>query len=341
MRFAQLLVMPVWWDACMRTVQVTRLDGPSALETAEVPEPVATDNQVLIDVHSAGVTFPDLLMTRGEYQLKPPLPFTPGCEVAGMVVSAPADSDLKTGDRVAAFTMLNGYGEQVVVDPDFVFALPDDFSFDEGAALPMNYLTVEFALFTRGRLQADETVLVHGAAGGVGTAAIQVAKAAGARVIAVVSTREKGAVAAEAGADEWVLVDGFAQAVKDLTGGRGVDIVVDPVGGDRFTDSLRSLAPEGRLLVIGFTAGEIPSVKVNRLLLNNIDVVGVAWGSFAFTRPGYLGGQWPKIRELIATGRIRPPIGDIYPLAQTGAAIGELSERVATGKVIVRVKEAS
>ncbi len=325
----------------MRTVQVTRLDGPSAVVAADVPEPVAADNQVLIDVHSAGVTFPDLLMTRGEYQLKPPLPFTPGCEVAGTVVSAPADSGLKAGDRVAAFTMLNGYGERVAVDPDFVFALPDDWTFDQGAALPMNYLTIEFALFTRGRLQAGETVLIHGAAGGVGTAAIQVAKAAGARVIAVVSTEAKGQVAAAAGADEWVLVDGFLPAVKDLTDGRGVDIVVDPVGGDRFTDSLRSLAPQGRLLVIGFTAGEIPTVRVNRLLLNNIDVVGVAWGSFAFTRPGYLGSQWPKIRELMATGCIRPPIGDIYPLARTGEAIAELSERVATGKVIVRVKETS
>lgn len=276
-------------------------------------------------------------MSRGEYQLKPPVPFIPGCEVAGTVREAPADSGWKIGDRVAAFTMLNGYAEQVAANADWAVRLPDAMSFEQGCAVPMNYLTMDFALVRRGRLKAGETVLIHGAAGGIGTAGIQLAKAHGASVIAVASTEEKREVAITAGADHAIDVEGFLPAVKELTGGRGVDIVVDPVGGDRFTDSLRSLAPEGRLLVIGFTAGEIPTVKVNRLLLNNIDIVGVAWGSFAFSDPTYIGLQWRQIEKLLERGVIDPPLGRSYPLASAAAAVDELAQRTATGKVVVEV----
>lgn len=261
----------------MRAIHISSLDGPTAIELVDVPVPAANGN-VLIEVKATGVSFPELLQTRGRYQLQPDLPFIPGSEVAGVVVEAPSDSGLVAGDRVAGMSMLGGFAEYVTVLPQLTFKLPDTVSFAAGASFMLNYGTSHFALIARGHLAADESVLIHGASGGVGTSAIQVAKAYGAaKVIAVTSTPEKGEVALQAGADEYVLAEGFKDEV--LARG-GVDIVVDPVGGDRFTDSLRCLKPEGRLLVIGFTGGEIPTVKVNRLLLNNISVVGVGWGAF-------------------------------------------------------------
>ena len=322
----------------MRAVRVTSLDGPAAVEVADVPAPAAGDGSVVIDVHAAGVTFPDLLLTRGEYQVKPPLPFVPGAEIAGVVRAAPEGAGVAAGDRVAAFPGLGGFAQTVAVRPDQVFPLPDRLSFAAGAALPMNYLTMQFGLVRRGRLRAGETVLVHGAAGGVGTATVQLAKALGARVLAVVSTVEKGEAARRAGADEVLLADGFLARVKEVTGGRGVDVVADPVGGDRFTDSLRSLGPEGRLLVLGFAGGEIPTVKVNRLLLNNVDVVGVAWGAFALTRPGFLREQWTELLPHLRSGAIDPVLGASYPLEQAGRALDDLAGRRATGKVWLAVR---
>lgn len=319
----------------MRAALITSLAGPEAVAVADIADPQPAGDQILIEVRSAGVTFPDVLLTRGEYQLKPPLPFTPGCEVAGVVAAAPARAHVAVGDRVAAFCVLGGFAEQVLVAPQTVWPLPDAVDFRSGAALPMNYLTCHFALVRRAGLRPGETVLIHGAAGGIGTAGIQVAKAWGARVLAVVSTEAKGAVAREAGADEVVLADGFLAAAKDLTSGRGVDVVLDPVGGDRFTDSLRSLAPEGRLLVVGFTGGEIPSVKVNRLLLNNIDVRGVGWGAFAMGVPGYLDEQWRDLAGPLASGQLRPVLGESFPLERASEAISALDQRTATGKVTI------
>jgi NADPH2:quinone reductase len=321
----------------VRAAQIATLDGPSAISVVDVPEP-DTDGKVLIDVHVAGVTFPEVLLSRGEYQLKPPLPFVPGSEVAGTVRSAPDGSGLQPGRRVAAFLGFGGFAEVAAADPGFVFPLPDRVSFEQGAALPMNYLTMHFALARRGRLQAGETVLVHGAAGGLGTAGIQLAKAYGARVLAVVSSEAKGEAARAAGADEIVLADGFRERVKELTDGRGVDVVADPVGGDRFTDSLRSLAREGRLLVLGFTGGEIPTVKVNRLLLNNVSVVGVGWGAFWSGEPGYVQEQWRDLQPLLERGALDPVLGSVHDLADAAAAVTELDERRATGKVLLRVR---
>ena len=222
---------------------------------------------------------------------------------------------------------------------DSVFPLPDALSFDEGAALPMNYLTAQFALAERGQLQSGETVLVHGAAGGVGTATIQVAKGYGARTIAVVSTDEKGEVARSAGADEVVLLDGFKDAVAALTGGRGVDVVMDVVGGETFTDSLRALGTQGRLLVVGFASGQgIPEVKVNRLLLNNVDVRGVGWGAFAMVRPGYMQEQWQALLPMIDAGVVKPPIGATYAMEEFGRALLDMDQRKALGKLVVRVR---
>lgn len=322
----------------MRAAQITSLDGPAAVSVADIDEPRGADGAVVVDVHAAGVTFPDVLQTRGLYQYKPELPFVPGTEVAGVVRSAPDDAPVRPGDRVAAFPGIGGFAETVVVSPDAVFAIPDTLSFVAAAALPMNYLTVQFALTRRGGLREGETVLVHGAGGGVGTAAVQLASALGARVIAVTSSPEKGEVARRVGAHEVIAPEGFRDAARDLTDGAGVDLVVDPVGGDRFTDSLRCLAPEGRLLVVGFTAGEIPTVKVNRLLLNNISVVGVGWGAFWGTRPGYLQQQWAELRPLVDDGVLDPPVGATYALDDVAAALTELDTRAAKGKVVLTLR---
>jgi len=322
----------------MKAVQITSLDGPEAVEVSEVPEPVAGPDQVLIRVRAAGVAFPEVLQSRGQYQMKPDLPFVPGAEIAGEVVTAPPGSAFKPGDRVTALSLLGGFAELAVAPADLVFDLPDSVTFEQGAGLPFNYLTSHFALVARGQLAEGESVLVHGAAGGIGTSAIQVAKAYGAgRVIAVTSTDAKGEVALAAGADEYVLASSdqgsFKDAVKEKHG--GVDIVVDPVGGDRFTDSLRSLKEDGRLLVIGFTAGDIPTVQVNRLLLNNISVVGVGWGAYVLGKPGYVQRQWADIRPHIESGALVPPIGATFTLEQATQALLELDERRATGKVLL------
>jgi NADPH:quinone reductase len=323
----------------MRAIQIASLDGPHSAKLVEIDEP-AGDGAVLIDVHAAGVTFPDALQSRGLYQYKPVLPYTPGSELAGVVRSAPADAHVSPGDRVAGLTMICGaMAEVVALQADRVFKLPDSVSFEAGAGLLFNDLTMHHALRTRGRLANGETVLVHGAAGGIGTSTLRLAPAWGAsRTIAVVSSEDKIAVADAAGASDVVLADGFKDTVKQLTDGRGVDIVVDPVGGDRFTDSLRSLAPGGRLLVIGFTGGDIPSVKVNRLLLNNIDTVGVGWGAWVLTHPGYLGEQWAELEPLLASGRVAAPEPVIFPLERAAEAIASLEDRSAKGKVVVKLR---
>jgi NADPH2:quinone reductase len=322
----------------MRAARVTRLEGPDAIEVTEVDEP--TGDGVVVDVHAAGVAFPDALLTRGLYQYRPDPPFILGAEIAGVVRSAPEGADVRPGDRVVGLTMLSGgMAEVAVLAPDRAFKLPDNVSFEAGAGLLFNDLTMYFALTVRGRLQQGETVLVHGAAGGIGTSTLRLAPVLGAsRTIAVVSTEEKGQIATAAGATDVVLAEGFKDAVKELTNGRGVDVVVDPVGGDRFTDSLRSLTPGGRLLVIGFTGGEIPTVKVNRLLLNNIDVVGVGWGAWAGTHPGALTEQWTELAKLLTSGKLSPPEPDVYSLDEAAAAVASLENRTAKGKVVLRVR---
>ena len=327
----------------MKAIQIVDLSGPdSALREVDVPEPEASHmlspgEGVLVDVEAAGVSFPELLQTRGEYQLKPPLPFVPGSEVAGTVREAPEGSPLSAGDRVAAFPMLGGWAE-VAVSPSFLtFPLPAELDFAQGAALILNYHTAWFSLVIRGRLRAGETVLVHGAAGGVGTAAIQVCKGLGARAIGVVSTDEKERVAREAGADEVVRADAaWKDEVKELSGG-GVDLVLDPVGGDRFTDSLRSLGEGGRVVVVGFTAGSIPEVKVNRLLLNNTEVIGAGWGAYVMGKPDLNLEIGAEIQRLIDSGHVRPIVGAALPLAEASKALELLDSRGATGKVVLEL----
>jgi NADPH:quinone reductase len=321
----------------VRAALIPALTGPDAVAVRDVPDPVPGPGRVLVDVEFAGVVFPDVLQTRGEYQWRPELPFTPGWEVAGVVREDAGG--FAAGDRVAALPMTGGFAETVAVDAGMVFPLPDAVPFDRGAALPLNYLTMHFALLRRARLEGGETVLVHGAAGGVGTAACQLAAAYGARVLAVVSTPDKGEVARAAGAHEVVPVDGFLDEVRRLTDGRGVDVVVDPVGGDRFPDSLRSLAREGRLVVLGFTGRAIPTVRVNRLLLSNTTVVGAASVEFWRTAPGYAGAQWRDLVPLMESGAIDPPIGAVFGLDDVAAAIQEIDQRRAAGRVLLRVRE--
>ncbi len=325
----------------MRAALLTRTEGPAAIEIADAPEPTADGPfgpQVLVDVHAVGISFPDLLLSRGEYQLKPDLPFVLGVDFAGLVRSAPDGAGVAAGDRVACVLPYGGAAEVVAVGADSVFPLPDGLSLEQGAAIPMNYLTAQFALADRAGLREGETVLVHGAAGGVGTASIQVAKGYGARTVAVVSSQAKAEVARRAGADETLLVDGFLAGVKELTGGTGVDVVVDVVGGDLMTDSLRSLAPQGRLLVVGFTGGSIPQVKVNRLLLNNIDVRGVGWGAYAMARPGFMRRQWEALLPMMDAGVVDPPIGETRPLEEIGAALQEMAERRTLGKTVLTLR---
>ena len=320
----------------MRALQVHELEGPHALRLVDdAPEPERGDG-VVIDVHTAGVAFPDVLLSRGLYQLKPDPPFTLGSEVAGTVTEG--GDAFSAGERVMAFTF-GGFAERAAAPATMTFRLPEGWSFEEGAAFVMNYHTSHFALHRRGRMREGDTVIVHGAGGGVGSAAVQIAHGGGARTIAVVSTDAKEEVARRAGADEVVRTDGWLDAVRESTGGRGADIVLDPVGGERFADSVRALAPEGRVLVVGFAEGEIPTLKVNRLLLRNADVVGVAWGAFVGDKRDFSAEIQADLERLAAAGAVRPILDAEYRLEDGAAAVARLEERGALGKVVVRVRD--
>lgn len=330
----------------MKAIQIVEESGPdSALALVELPEPepshmLTPGSGVVVEVHAAGVSFPELLQTRGLYQMKPPLPFVPGSEVGGVVLSAPEGASVKVGDRVAAFCALGGFAETAVAPEFFTFVLSPKLDFAQGAALILNYHTAYFALLLRGRVKAGETVLVHGAAGGVGTASLQVAKALGAKTIALVSTEAKRTVAEAAGADETVLLgESWKDEVLERSGG-GVDVVLDPVGGDRFTDSLRSLREGGRLVVVGFTGGSIPEVRVNRLLLKNTEVVGAGWGAYAMARPELNREIGAAINRMVDEDFVLPPIGERFPLERAADALKALEERRATGKIVLDVRAA-
>jgi NADPH:quinone reductase len=327
----------------MRAVQITELSGPATALTLadEVPEPppehpMTPGGGVVVEVRSAGVSFPELLQTRGEYQMKPELPFVPGSEVGGIVREVRGDDvSVKPGDRVAAFCMLGAWAQQAVAPTYFTFKIPDDWDFAQGAALVLNYHTAYFALIARGRLAEGETVVVHGAAGGVGTATLQVARAWGARTIGVVSSDAKEKVARQAGADEVVRSDGpWKDEVKAMTDG-GAHLVLDPVGGDRFTDSLRSLREGGRVVVVGFAGGSIPEVRVNRLLLNNTEVIGAGWGASVLGNPDRTERIGRAIEGMIEAGQVRPIIGARFPMDRAADALKLLDERGATGKVVL------
>jgi NADPH2:quinone reductase len=321
--------------------RIAAFTGPDDVVWAEVAEPVsgpaagsAADGGVVIDVAAAGVSFADLLQTRGAYQMRVPLPYTPGMDAAGVVRSS-AGAGVRPGQRVAVLVPHGCWQEVISVPPERVLPLPDGMSFEAGAAAPLNYLTGLFALVRRARALAGEMLLVHGAAGGVGTAAVQLGKALGLRTIAIAGDEAKREFALRCGADHAVLSDGWLAAVRDLVGERAVDIVVDPVGSDRMTDSLRSLAPEGRLLVLGFAGGEIPVVKVNRLLLGNTGVLGVASREFFEQRPALVAELWVQLMELWRTRMLPDPPVEAYPFADARGALRAIAERRALGKVVL------
>lgn len=326
----------------MRAFLMKELAGPSGGSVTEVPEPEGAHpwaaGRLLIDVHAAGVSFPDLLQTRGQYQHGAPPPYVAGGEVAGVVVEAPEDSGLRPGDRVASLSVWGALAERALGIPHYTVKLPDGLDFVAGAALYLNYATAWFSLHRVG-FQAGEHVLVHGASGGVGTATLQLVRALGGHPVAVVSTKDKERVALDAGAEQVVRAgDGWAAEVRELTGGNGVQVVVDPVGGDRFTDSLRCLDVGGRLAVVGFAAGSIPTVKVNRLLLRDLSVVGVALDPYVARFPAVAGTLARDLERLAASGAIRPLTGHVLPLADARRALELIDTRQATGKVVVRVR---
>jgi NADPH2:quinone reductase len=335
--------------------RIAAFTGPEDVEWTEVAELAASAESVagggvVIDVAAAGVSFADLLQTRGAYQMRVALPYTPGMDAAGVVRSCAPGAGFRPGQRVAVLVPYGCWQEVINVPPERVLPLPDGMSFEAGAAAALNGLTVLFALVRRARAQAGETLLVHGAAGGVGTAAVQLGKALGLRTIAVAGDEAKREFALRCGADHAVLSDcqqgdgrpgdgrpgdGWLAAVRDLVGERAVDIVLDPVGSDRMTDSLRSLAPEGRLLVLGFAGGEIPVVKVNRLLLGNTGVLGVASREFFERHPALVAELWGQLMELRQTGVLADPPVETYPFADARGALRAISDRRALGKVVL------
>jgi NADPH2:quinone reductase len=327
----------------MRAVVVEALTGPDALRVAEVAEPEgahpqADGERLLVEVHAAGVAFPDLLQSRGEYQISTDTPFVSGGEVAGVVVEAPASSRFAAGDRVAGMTIWGAMADYALAIPKYTLKLSDEMSYAEGAALYLNYATAWFAVDRVG-VRDGETVLIQGAAGGVGTAALDVLRGIGARSIAVVSSDEKERVARAMGADEVVRSTGpWLEEVRALTGGHGVEVVLDPVGGERFTDSLRALDVTGRLVVIGFTGGSIPTVKVNRLLLRNLTVMGIGMEPMDARFPGAVQRVTDAVEALARRGEVRPLVGRRLPLEDGAEALRVLERREAVGKVVVDVR---
>ena len=322
----------------MKAMVATRWGEPSDLEYLDVPDPEPGPGQVVVDTRAAGCNFPDILMIQGKYQVKPPHPFSPGHEIAGVVRAVGSDvTRVRPGQRVIGNLEWGGYAELAVTAAERVHPIPDGMPFDQAAAFFVVYQTGYAALVRRAALQPGEWLLVHGAAGGVGLAAVQLGKALGARVIATAGTPEKLEVARQSGAD--VLIDyrteDWVERVKSVTGGEGADVIYDPVGGDVFDGSTKCIAFEGRLLTIGFAGGRIPTLAINRVLLKNFSVVGVHWG-YDQRRGSPLVQEWTDaLLKLYGEGRIRPVIYRAYPLREAAAALRALASRESYGKVVL------
>ncbi|MCE0907783.1 MULTISPECIES: NADPH:quinone oxidoreductase family protein [Pseudomonas] len=325
----------------MKAVLCKTLGPARNLVLEDVASPLPKKNEILLDVQAAGVNFPDTLIIEGKYQFQPPLPFSPGGEAAGVVAAVGEKAGaFKVGDRVMALTGWGAFAEQVAVPFYNVLPIPASMDFTTAAAFGMTYGTSMHALRQRGQLQAAETLLVLGASGGVGLAAVEIGKAMGARVIAAASSAEKLAVAKAAGADE--LID-YSQAslrdeIKRLSGGQGVDVIHDPVGGELFEQAVRGLAWNGRLLVVGFASGTIPQLAANLVLLKGAAVLGVFWGAFAQRQPEDNAANFRQLFAWHAEGKLKPLVSQTYPLAEAGAAIEKLGQRQAVGKLVVLAK---
>jgi len=322
----------------MRAVLVDRLVEPRELRVSETSDPELFPGGLAVDVKAAGCNFFDILMVQGRYQVKPPLPFIPGAEVAGIVSAVGAEVDgFRVGDRILATVPYGAFAEQVVTPARAAWRMPDGMTFEEGAALPIVYPTSYAALVLRAALRPGETLLVHAAAGGVGLAAVQIGTALGARVLATAGGPEKLAIAKEAGADECIdyRADDWPERVKAATQGRGADVIYDSVGGDVLDQSLKCIAWNGRLLVIGFAGGRIPEIKANRILLKNIAVVGLHWGAYLTHEPARVPEVFAALFELYARGAIRPVIGARYPLDRVADALEALGSRRTHGKLVL------
>lgn len=326
----------------MKAIVCRELTGIEGLTLDDWPEPTLNAKQVRIRVRACGVNFADSLITRGQYQAQPQPPFSPGFEVAGEVLETGDDATgFKTGDRVIAITPHGGYAEQVVVHVNRCVAMPVAMSWTHGAAFPVVFGTSHVALWHRAGLRAGETLVVHGASGGVGLTAVAIGKQLGATVIATANGAEKLEIARQHGADH--LIDASHEDVrariKALTDGRGADVIYDPVGGDLFTASLRSIAFEGRILVIGFAGGTVPQIPANHLLVKNVDVIGLNWPAYAELRPQVMTESFQILLRWYMTGAIQPHISAVYPLERAVDALRQVVARKSTGKVVITVDE--
>ena len=322
----------------MKAVVCNAWGLPDTLVVEELPEPQPGPGQVTLDVMAAGVNFPDVLIIQGKYQFKPELPFTPGSELSG-VVRAVGDGvvSFKEGDKVIAFTAHGAFAQQIVVPAQSLMHMPPGMDFDTAAAITLTYGTSHHAVVDRAALKAGETMLVLGAAGGVGLAAIEIGKALGARVIAAASSEEKLAVCREHGADATInyTSEDLRQAIKAATDGKGPDVIYDPVGGIYAEPAFRSIGWRGRYLVVGFANGEIPKLPLNLTLLKGASLVGVFWGEFAKREPKANLGAMRQLMGWLAEGKIKPRISGRYALAETPKALNDMAARKVTGKVVI------
>lgn len=326
----------------MKAIICHELTGPAALKLEEVPAPRPGPGQVCIRVRACGVNFADSLMTRGQYQKQPQPPFSPGFEVSGEVLELGAGVErIAVGDRVIAMAPHGGYAELMVANVNRCAPMPAAMPWTHGAAFPVVFGTSHVALWHRARLRIGETLVVHGASGGVGLTAVAIGKQLGATVIATASSPEKLEVVREHGADH--LIDTSCEDVrariKALTGGRGADVIYDPVGGDLFTASLRSIAFEGRILVIGFAGGTVPQIPANHLLVKNVDVIGLNWPAYAELNPQVMTESLQTLIHWYLDGAIKPHVSATYPLEQAVEALNQVVTRQSTGKVVITVGE--
>lgn len=322
----------------MKAILCTEWGGPDRLQLTELPLPRPRAGEVRLRVLAAGVNFPDALIIQKKYQVQPTLPFVPGTEIAGVVDAVGEGVRMTPGTRVVAFVGIGGFAEYVCVKAALTLPLPHEVSDEVAAAFTMIYATSHHALFDRGQLQPRETLLVLGAAGGVGLAAVELGKLVGARVIAAASSEEKLGACRTAGADEVInySTQDLRETIKAMSDGRGIDVVYDPVGGSYAETALRSLAWRGRFLVVGFAAGAIPSIRLNLLLLKEASLVGVYWGEFAKREPARNAKMIGELMSWLVQGKLRPHVSQVYPLSETPKAIDDLLQRRAIGKLVIR-----
>jgi NADPH2:quinone reductase len=322
----------------MKAVLCKQFGPPESLVFEDIPSPKPAAGEAVITMHAASVNFPDVLIIQNKYQFKPPLPFSPGSELAGVVKEVGPDvKNVKPGDKVIAFTTYGAFAEEVKTEAARLIPLPKGMSFETGAAFLLTYGTSDHALRDRAALKAGETLLVLGAAGGVGLAAIEIGKALGARVIACASTDDKLAVCRDHGADETVnyATEDMRERIKSLTAGKGVDVVYDAVGGPYSEPAFRSIAWRGRLLVVGFAAGDIPKLPLNLALLKGASIVGVFWGDFARREPKAFAESIQQLGRWHAEGKLKPHVSQTFPLAKAVDALKMMAARLVKGKVVL------